>query len=59
MRRAVHESFNARAVEQYRTTQCEATTLALLRILQNPSAWEENLQTYVVYPMITADLSER
>ncbi|KAI0810997.1 cytochrome P450 [Irpex lacteus] len=45
MRRAVHEDFNARAVEQYRTTQREATILALLRILQNPNAWEENLQT--------------
>lgn len=56
MRRAVHENFNARAVEQYRTTQREATVLALLRILQSPSAWEENLQTYVLDSMMTTDL---
>ena len=50
MRRAVLESFNPRAVEQYRFIQLEAIVLGMLRTIVNPDAWEKNLQVYDSVP---------
>ncbi len=54
MRRAVHESFNPRAVEQFQTVQREAAALAILRILRDPTTWEKNMETYDNFTVVIA-----
>lgn len=56
MRRAVHESFNPRAVERFQTVQREAAALAILRILRDPTTWEKNMETYVDFAIIAMNV---
>ncbi|KAI0087382.1 cytochrome P450 [Irpex rosettiformis] len=53
MRRAIHESFNPRAVERYQSIQSEAVILAMLRTIANSNAWEKNLQVIAASSVFT------
>ncbi|KAI0792973.1 cytochrome P450 [Irpex lacteus] len=50
-RRATHDAFNVRAVENYQSFQKQAAALAVLQTVSNPKNWWHNIEISIASPI--------